>query len=60
MSEDYRSDRDIQNVIREYLKEHMSIKIEQDFKFSNSESKNIDVIVTIENEVIYKTDFNIY
>ena len=60
MSEDYRSDRDIQNVVREYLRDNMRIHIEQDSKFSNSESKNIDVIVTIEDEVICKTEFDIY
>ena len=58
--DNYLSDRDIQNVVREYLRDNMRIHIEQDSKFSNSESKNIDVTVTLEDEVICKTEFDIY
>lgn len=59
MSENYLSDRDIQNVVREYLRDNMRIHIEQDSKFSNSESKNIDVVISLEDEVICKTEFDI-
>ena len=56
----YMSTQDVEKIVKEYLRDNLRIHIEQDSRWSNSESKNIDVTVRLGNDVICKNEFDIY